>query len=168
MAQSAISQHIAALSGALPAISAQLTAADQSQPAIQPGFRLVPALIGTRKSAQVAWIECPLWCIEKHDATPTMLEDITHTSKSEDVGISSFLKQDGSLLMYAMLQADPSSDDPRLRQAHIAIEGDGLPDCHTPDMAEAFADDLIAFASQVRRLARAARLHNQALEGGAV
>lgn len=131
-------------------------------PAVKPGHRLVPALIGTRKNSHVAPIACPAWCVENHLAEPTMFEDIVHTSKSEDVGISSFLKQDGSLLMYAMLQADPASTDPRLRQAHIGIETGGLPDCHTPEMAEAFADDLIAFALRVRGLARAARLHNEA------
>jgi hypothetical protein len=130
-------------------------------PAIEPGHRLVPALIGTRKSSNTAWIPCPTWCIENHLDAPTMFEDITHTSKSEDVGISSFLKQDGSLLMYAMLQADPASDDPRLRQAHIGIETGDMPDYHTPEMAEAFADDLIAFALQLRGLAATARLHNE-------
>ncbi|MFH8768290.1 DUF6907 domain-containing protein [Streptomyces sp. NPDC017958] len=152
----------------LPAIPKQPTAADMAQPAIKPGFRLVPALIGTRKSAHTAWIECPLWCVEDHTDEPTMLEDVMHTSASEDVGISSFLKQDGSLLMYAMLQADPASDDPRLSRAHIGIETGGMPDCHTPEMAEQFADDLVAFAAQLRHMARAARLHNASFEGGAV
>ena len=137
-------------------------------PSPTPGHRLVPALIGTRKNSHVAPIQCPQWCTEDHLAEPTMFEDITHTSKSEDVGISSFLKQDGSLLMYAMLQADPAATDPRLRQAHVGIEHEGVPDVHTPEMAEAFADDLIAFALQVRGLARTARLHNAAAETEAV
>ena len=131
-------------------------------PATKPGYRLVPALIGTRKSAHIAHVPCPTWCVERHLNEPTTLEDITHTSASEEVGISSFLRQDGSLLMYAMLQADPASSDPRLRQAHIGIESDGMPDYHTPEMAEAFADDLIAFALRLRGLARTARLHNAA------
>ncbi|GAB2718295.1 DUF6907 domain-containing protein [Streptomyces bullii] len=130
-------------------------------PASKPGHRLVPALIGTRKSARVAPIECPSWCVEDHLASPMQFEDIIHTSASEDVGISSFLKPDGSLLMYAMLQVDPASDDQRLRQAHIGIEAGDMPEYHTPEMAEAFADDLIAFALQLRGLARTARLHNQ-------
>ncbi|MFG2352613.1 DUF6907 domain-containing protein [Streptomyces sp. NPDC048521] len=132
-------------------------------PALKPGHRLVPALIGTRKTAHVTPIECPTWCVEDHLAVPTMFEDITHTSASEDVGISSFLKPNGDLLMYAMLQADPASTDPRLRQAHIGIETGGLPDVHTPEMAERFADDLIRFALQLRGLARTARLHNAAV-----
>jgi hypothetical protein len=131
-------------------------------PATKPGHRLVPALIGTRKSAHIAHVYCPSWCVENHLADPTMFEDITHTSKSEDVGITSFLKPNGDLLMYAMLQADPASSDERLQRAHISIEHEGLPDYHTPEMAEAFADDLIAFALQLRGLARTARLHNQA------
>lgn len=163
MAQSAISQHAAACIGAIPQ---QPTAAVKAQPTVKPGHRLVPALIGTVKIAHTAWIECPFWCIEDHSEVPTALEDVTHTSKSEDMGISSFLKQDGSLLMYAMLQADPAASDERLRKAHIGIETGGLPDYHTPEMAEAFADDLIAFASQLRHLSRSARLHNDALEGG--
>ncbi|MEU4154780.1 hypothetical protein [Streptomyces antimycoticus] len=137
-------------------------------PALKPGYRLVPALIGTRTSAHVAPIACPTWCVENHLAAPTMFEDITHTSASEDVGISSFLKPNGDLLMYAMLQADPAASDPRLRQAHIGIETGGLPDYHTPEMAERFADDLIRFALQLRGLARTARLHNAAAEVEAV
>jgi hypothetical protein len=137
-------------------------------PATRPGYRLVPALIGTRKSAHVAYVECPTWCVEDHLAEPTMFEDITHTSASEDVGITSFLKPNGDLLMYAMLQADPAASDPRLRRAHIGIEHEGVPDVHTPEMAEAFADDLIAFALQIRSLARTARLHNAAAEAKAV
>lgn len=132
-------------------------------PAAASGYRLVPALIGTRGSAHVAHIPCPTaWCVEDHLADPTMLEDVMHTSASTDVGISSFLKPNGDLLMYAMLQADPAASDPRLRQAHIGIESGGLPDAHTPEMAEAFADDLERFAAQLRGLATAARLHNEA------
>jgi hypothetical protein len=130
-------------------------------PASKPGHRLVPALIGTRKAAHVAPIECPSWCIEDHLANPVQFEDIIHTSASENVGISSFLKPNGDMLMYAMLQADPTSPDPRLRQAHIGIETDSVPDVHTPEMAERFADDLIRFALQLRGLAATARLHNQ-------
>ncbi|QER88615.1 DUF6907 domain-containing protein [Streptomyces tendae] len=156
MAQSAISQHTAALAG----IPSQPTAADKSQPTLKPGFRLVPALIGTRKASHTAWIPCPSWCVEDHTAEPYQLEDITHASKSEDVGISSFLKPNGDLLMFAMLQADPAATDSRLRQAHIAVEAGDMPEYHTPEMAEALADDLIAFASSLRHLARAARLHN--------
>ncbi|MEH0553406.1 DUF6907 domain-containing protein [Streptomyces sp. B21-101] len=167
MANHAISQHAAALSGALAAIPLQ-PAAGRAYPLPQPGHRLVPALIGNRESAHTAWIPCPSWCVEDHTAEPNYFEDIVHTSRSEDVGITSFLKQDGSLLMYAMLQADPGAGDERLRQAHVGIESGGLPDYHTPDMAEAFADDLITFAQQLRNLARAARQHNDALEGGAL
>ncbi|MEU2288063.1 hypothetical protein ABZ614_40185 [Streptomyces sp. NPDC013178] len=165
MANHAIAQHAAALSGTLPAIPSQPSVAAMSLPAIKPGYRLVPALIGCRDNSGTAWIECPFWCVEDHTAEANYLDDIVHTSRSEDVGISSFLKQDGDLLMYAMLQADPASPDERLQRAHISIEHEGVPDFHTPEMAEAFADDLIAFASQVRQLARAARLHNDALGG---
>ncbi|AWT42829.1 MULTISPECIES: DUF6907 domain-containing protein [Streptomyces] len=164
MAQSAISQHIAALSGIppQPTVAEQAPATVHPFPALKPGNRLVPALIGTRKSAHTAWIPCPTWCVERHHEQPTTLEDITHTSASEDVGISSFLKPDGSLLMYAMLQADPAASDPRLRKAHIGIEHEGMPDYLTPDMAEAFVRDLFAFGEAVLGLARAARLHNAA------
>lgn len=131
-------------------------------PPVKPGYRLVPALIGNQQSAGIAWLECPVWCVEDHSAEPNLVEDIVHSSKSEDVGISSFLKANGDLLMYAMLQADPESPDERLRQAHIAIETDSVPDYHTPQMTEAFADDLIAFAIRLRHMARTARLHNEA------
>jgi hypothetical protein len=119
-------------------------------------------LIGTRKSAQVAFIQDPVWCVEDHMDAPVMFEDITHTSASEDVGISSLLKRDGSLLMYAMLQADPSASDQRLRRAHIAVEHEGVPDYHTPEMAREFARDLREFAERIEALADAAEAHNAA------
>lgn len=131
-------------------------------PALAPGHRLVPALIGTRESFHTAWIQDPIWCVERHDQEPMPFEDITHTSASEDVGISSLLKRDGSLLMYAMLQADPSASDPRLRRAHIAVEHEGVPDYHTPEMAREFARDLREFAERIEALAATARAHNEA------
>ncbi|QKZ22054.1 DUF6907 domain-containing protein [Streptomyces chartreusis] len=129
-------------------------------PAIKPGHRLVPALIGNRKSAQVAYIECPNWCGDDHVTGPAALEDITHTSRSEDVHISSFLRRDDALLMFATIEQDPAAKNPLLRAAHVAVEDGDAPHYFTPDMAEALADDLIGFASQLRHLARTARLHN--------
>ncbi|MEV7001139.1 hypothetical protein AB0N62_26085 [Streptomyces sp. NPDC093982] len=129
-------------------------------PALKPGHRLVPALIGNRQASQVAYIECPNWCNDDHTAGPTALEDITHTSASEDVAIASFLKRGADLLMFATVEQDPSARNPLLRAAHVAVDNGDMPNYFTPEMAEAFADDLIGFASQVRHLARTARLHN--------
>jgi hypothetical protein len=133
-------------------------------PALKPGYRLVPALIGTRKNAQIVYIPCPLWCTEDHAADPYMLEDVTHTSQAEELEIGSFLKRGASLLMFATVQADPCETNPMLKAAHIAVDSGDLPDYLTPEMTEAFADDLIGFASQLRHLARTARLHNQAAD----
>src|SRR5690606_3060292 len=69
MAQSAISQHVAALSG-IPS---------QPGPA-QSGTRLVPALVGrSNNPGTIVHIECPDWCTVDHVADRALfLEDINH------------------------------------------------------------------------------------------
>jgi hypothetical protein len=154
----------------LPGIPAQPTAADQSQgvaqllPAAEPGYRLVPALVGTFTRHQVAYIECPTWCTEDHTAEPSALEDITHYADSDAVEIPSFTDPTTSAYMlYARLEADPVSSDPRVRDTHVLLweDASAMEARLTPDMTESLADDLVAFAAQLRQLARAARQHNQ-------
>lgn len=59
--------------------------------------------------------------------------------------------------IYSQLFADPISEDPRMRAAAVVVT-DGSNDAYlTPDMADEFADGLVAFAEQVRALARTAR-----------
>lgn len=166
MANHAISQPIAA---SLPSIPAQPTTGERSQtraqvfPSTRPGYRLVPALIGTFTRNQMAWIECPSWCTEDHMAEPSALEDITHYADSDMLEIPTFSDPEtAAYVLYARLEADPAATDPRVRETHVLLWEDASPmeARLTPQMAEGLADELIAFASQLRHLARAARQHN--------
>lgn len=132
-------------------------------PAIQAGFRLVPALIGTRAAHQLAYIECPNWCTEDHTEYPYMLDDIAHQGDEAHVSVPSFDNAFGvAHCLDARLFSDPTSDDPRMRAAHVLVDDDTPLQAHlTPEMADRLADDFVAFASQLRHLARAARAHNE-------
>jgi hypothetical protein len=61
----------------------------------------------------------------------------------------------------AMIKSDPAAEDARMRKAHIMVDDEREQAFLTPEMAEQFADELIGYASEVRHLARTARLHNQ-------
>ncbi|MET9083720.1 hypothetical protein ABZX77_17805 [Streptomyces sp. NPDC004237] len=132
-------------------------------PTITPGHRLVPALIGFHGQVpQTVWIECPTWCIETHHASAQLaVEDIIHAGDAEHLGIHTMEKPGMVFELYAQLKSDPAAADPRMRQASVVVDDGGGEDAFlTPDMADALADDLIGFASQLRHLARTARLHN--------
>jgi len=154
----------------LPSIPAQPTSGERSQgaaqvfPSTRPGYRLVPALIGTFARNQLAWIECPSWCTEPHASEPSALEDITHYADSDMLEIPTFSDpESAAYVLYVRLEADPVASDPRVRETHVLLWEDASPmeARLTPEMAEDLADEMIAFASQLRHLARAARQHNE-------
>lgn len=120
--------------------------------------RLVPALIGRL----TVHIECPAWCIVDHVAeAAAFAEDIVHATATSSIAATSMVSRGIVAELYTTVKADPSSDDPRLRAAHVVVDkGAGKDACMTPELAEAFADELIGFASEVRRLARIASLAN--------
>lgn len=134
-------------------------------PAVSPGHRLVPAAIGRRNEApQVVWIECPTtWCSENHlDFGQVAVEDIVHSSDASHFGVRSFLSKHLTLELYASIKSDPAATDPRLRRAHVVIDdGSGEDAFLTPDMADASADELIAFAMRMKDAARVARQANR-------
>lgn len=133
-------------------------------PTVSPGCRLAPAAIGRRTEApQIVWVEDPTWCTENHlDFGQVAIEDIVHSTDAEHLGIGSFLTDRLALELYASVKADVGATDPRLKGAHVVLDdGSGEDAFLTEDMADEFADRLVAFAEQVRRLAAVARLANQ-------
>jgi hypothetical protein len=142
-------------------------------PAIKPGHELVPAAIGRRgEHGQIVFIECPTaWCVVDHVAERQVaLEDIVHSSydaqnggTEAEVVVESFMSSVAAFAMYASIQSDVGSHDPRLRGAHVVLDDGSQEDAFlTADMTEKLADDLIGFASQLRHIARTVRLANQA------
>ncbi|MEE1818477.1 hypothetical protein PUR59_26090 [Streptomyces sp. SP18ES09] len=132
-----------------------------AQPAPQP--RLVPAVVGPKGRAQRIYIECPEWCTVDHGKRTAHLDDITHYSDGDYLQISTFTDEDTSLWDLTLnVTADPVADDPRMREAHIGLDvGGGEVARLDPSMAEELADDLIAFASQLRHKARQVALFNR-------
>ncbi|MEU6768633.1 hypothetical protein ABZ916_39750 [Streptomyces sp. NPDC046853] len=126
--------------------------------ATTPGHRLVPARI----ARQTVYVECPAWCIVDHVAEPeSAVEDITHASDTSSIVTTSMVSRGVVSELYAAIKSDPASTDPRLRAAHVVVDEGIGEDAHmSPELAEAFADELIGFASEVRRLARIASLAN--------
>ncbi|MEU0786296.1 hypothetical protein ABZ341_32545 [Streptomyces sp. NPDC006173] len=134
---------------------------------ITPGHRLVPAKVGRRNDTSTnVYIECPTWCVIDHVNEPEVhVEDVDHSTLSSDVTLHSFDRPGLAHVLMAMLKTDPASPDFRLRQAHVLVDDEREVAFLTPETAEQFADELIGFASEVRHLARAARLHNRTVAG---
>ncbi|MEV6398138.1 hypothetical protein AB0M39_25770 [Streptomyces sp. NPDC051907] len=127
-------------------------------------MRLVPAKVGPSGRTQIIHIECPEWCVVDHMDRMAHLDDVMHYSDCDVVQVSTLSDDDfAHSELYANISSDPSAADPRLRAAHITVNGGSSTDAYlTADMAEELADELIAFAAQVRHKARIVRLHNQA------
>ncbi|MEU2076857.1 hypothetical protein [Streptomyces sp. NPDC013489] len=132
-----------------------------AQPAPQP--RLVLAVVGAKGRSQRVYIECPDWCTVDHSKRIAHLDDVTHYSDGDFLQISTLTDEDTSLWDLTLnVTADPVADDPRLREAHILLDVGGGETAHLdPSMAESLADDLIAFASQLRHKARQVTLFNR-------
>lgn len=124
-----------------------------SAPAASVTPRLRPALV----NGQRIWIECQSWCTEDHvAANERYLEDVCHTSGAADLMAP---RQNGpaQLLLLTRLIAgngDSASD----RQPLVTVDVDDVNGMYLPAAeADVFADSLVAFAEQVRAMARTAR-----------
>lgn len=114
--------------------------------------RLVPALVNGNR----VHIPCLPWCVSDHVAdNERHLEDIAHCGALTDLVVPG--EPGYRLLAHARLGADLFAPEPE-QQAPFVVIDDGSEMFHlSPDEADVFADRLIAFAEQVRALARVAR-----------
>ncbi|MGX1129922.1 hypothetical protein RKD49_002112 [Streptomyces glaucescens] len=134
-------------------------------PAIKPGHRLVPAKIESGATSTLIYIECPTWCTEDHLGEPVRaVEDVMHRGDTANLYAPTFGYGAYPVQMHAWVECDPVATDPQFRAAHISVSDAGGNDgSHlTPAMADKLADDMVSMASQLRTLARTARLHNAA------
>ncbi|MEU6567320.1 DUF6907 domain-containing protein [Streptomyces parvulus] len=137
-------------------------------PAIKPGYRLVPAKIGaTNRTSTIVYIECPNWCTEDHVAESVRnVEDILHVTGTDGFCVTTFTGNHENVhCLYAGLEADPAASDSDMRRAHVVVEDGSNYAYLTPQMAEQLADRVVGFASELRHLARTARLHNSVESG---
>lgn len=116
-----------------------------------PAPRFVPAIVSGTKIQ----IECPPWCTVDH-AEDVDLADLSHQSDFIDLEASVVDKPDG-MQMFARLGLDPTSKRAYRRQPFLVLDGGQEADDLSLDAADEFADNLEAFADQIRQLARAAR-----------
>jgi hypothetical protein len=145
------------------AIPAPIAPEASVTPAVSPGFRLVPVSVGRPGRVQVAHLPCPTWCVLDHLAERIVaVEDISHRGDVDHVQVPTM----GDALysafeLYTQLYSDPASEDPRMQIAAVVVT-DGSRDAYlAPDMADEMADELIAFAMQVKETAGIARLASE-------
>lgn len=124
-----------------------------SAPASSVTPRLSPALV----NGQRVWLHCPNWCTEDHvAANERHLEDVCHGSRAADLIVP---RQDGSaqlMLLTRLIAGDSGSEEDR--RPLVTVDVDDVQGLYLTDaQAEVFADGLVAFAEQVRALARVAR-----------
>ncbi|MYW66291.1 hypothetical protein GTY65_19860 [Streptomyces sp. SID8379] len=139
-----------------------MTAIVQTPPATRPGFKLVPATIGSPTKGQaLVYVECPNWCTEDHaDEWQHSVDDVSHWGDYFGASIPSFTQDDAALDLSARVFADPYSADARMRGAHVLVET-AAGDRHlTSQMADEIADDLIKLAGKIREAARVASQAN--------
>lgn len=115
--------------------------------------RLSPALVrGTR-----IFVECPEFCTVDHvDEGANHVEEIWHAGDYADLNVPNMTGKT-SLLAFARLGVDEQATEPGMRTPFIVVdEGrDGF--YLTPQQADEFADNLNAFASRIREMARVAK-----------
>ena len=147
MANHAISQHVAALKG----VPSQPTAA-AVRLAVKPGYRLVPALVGrSTDPGTVAHVECPDWCTVDHLAEKAVfLEDVSH--KGERAAMSLSPSRGDRVPVEVYLSEWPASNGEDGRP-FLAVDVDYEVSNYGRAAALALADQLVAFAENVRRLA---------------
>ncbi|MGQ4343546.1 DUF6907 domain-containing protein [Streptomyces sp. SAS_275] len=119
----------------------------------QPTPNLSPALV----NGQRVWVECPHWCTEDHiAANERHLEDVCHTSGAADLIAARKDSAPHLLLLTRLIAGTGSTAEDR--QPLVTIDVDDVTGMYLePADADRFADDLVAFAQQVRALARTAR-----------
>lgn len=115
--------------------------------------RLVPAVL----SGARVHIECPSWCTVDHAEDPNArFEDLSHASEYVDLEATVIGKVDG-LQMFARLGLDPVSKNAYRRTPFLVVDGGSEADDLTLEAADGFAENLVAFAAQIRQLTAAAR-----------
>ncbi|MGW4975444.1 DUF6907 domain-containing protein [Streptomyces mirabilis] len=130
----------------------------------RPGYRLVPARFGKPGQQSDVWVECPTFCSDNHvkdwNQHPV---DLDHWGPLDAGWDTDSIHQPGDRLLAldARLHSDPGATDPRLSAAHVLMDDESVQVYLTPEMAEKTADELIAFAAQIRHLARQAREFNE-------
>jgi hypothetical protein len=142
VANHAINQHIAALSG----IPSQPTA----RPAVKPGYRLVPVPVGRGADVRTAWLPCPTWCVTDHSERVASVEDVSHNGQPASLAITT--RHPARIPLEVSLSWWPGLGEGN-EEPKLAVDLDTDIEVYDRTAALAMADQLVAFAAEVRRLA---------------
>jgi hypothetical protein len=120
-------------------------------PEPKPGHRFVPALIGrSTDPGIIAHVECPSWCTVDHIAAHSVfLEDLNHEGEHRAMSFSPSSGDRVPVEVY--LTQWPGSGE---AQTQLAVDLDYEVETYDRTAALALADQLVAFAADVRRLAQ--------------
>ncbi|MEV4043120.1 hypothetical protein [Streptomyces sp. NPDC049744] len=130
----------------------QNTVASLAQQVIEgkPGHRLVPALVGRSGNVQTVWIDCPNWCVLDHTTDRSVfIEDINHEGERRAMSFPSAHGE--TVLVEVYVSQWPGSEE---TQPYLAVDVDREVDSYGRTAAMALADQMVAFAADVRRLAQ--------------
>jgi len=122
-------------------------------PEPKPGYRFVPALIGrSTDPGVITLVECPSWCVVDHVASRSVfIEDINHEGEHRAMSLSPSHGDRVPLEVY--LSQWPASREEN-GQTCLAVDLDCEVSSYGRTAALALADQLVAFAADVRRLAQ--------------
>ncbi|MEW5658322.1 hypothetical protein ABGT92_23750 [Streptomyces cinereoruber] len=116
-----------------------------------------PRLVSTVVSGAEIAIQCPSWCVIDHaESSNLYLEDVRHESDYADLNAKVIGKAD-NLQLFARLGQSLVSTQAHRMAPYLVLDGGDDAEELTLDGADEFADNLVAFAAQIRELTRAAR-----------
>lgn len=122
-------------------------------PAPAPGYQLVPAAIGRGDGSQIVYLQCPTWCVIDHVATPeASVEDVHHYGERQSLMFPVPSGPGAPLTVF--LAQWPASYDEDAGQPYLAVDTDCEVTSYQRPAALALADQLVAFAADVRRMAQ--------------
>ncbi|WPO70227.1 DUF6907 domain-containing protein [Streptomyces sp. KN37] len=126
-------------------------------PSAEPGHRLVPVLVGrSTEPGTVAYVPCPPWCV-KHATDRvtdhvTSLVDVSHDGASAVLNLAADQVASVPTEVYLSWWPSADADNPAAR-ACLAVDVDREIAVYSRTGALAVADQIAAFAENVRRLA---------------
>jgi hypothetical protein len=119
-------------------------------PALRPGHRLVPVPVGREGNVQTAWVECPDWCVTDHSERVEFIEDVNHSGQPAALSITTL--HPARIPLEVSLSWWPALGEET--QPKLAVDLDSEVEVYDRTAALALADQLVAFAAEVRRLAQ--------------
>ncbi|MER7963575.1 DUF6907 domain-containing protein [Streptomyces ardesiacus] len=133
---------------------AQSAAGTNNAPAVavRPGYRLVPALVGkSTEPGSILYVECPDWCVVDHVADRNVfIQDISHQGEKATLSLTPTRGEQVPLEVYLSEWPALAEDN---GQPRLDVDIDSEVYSYGRTAAMALADQMVAFAEDVRRLA---------------